>query len=136
MTKYPLKYRDAVSFGYAAAVLLAMLTVFFPILAYRDYPSVYGQSAEFKLLALGTLGGAVSLAALVGHGARWVAAACGLLAGLGGVGLFLLHPTFLVVPLQLITPNSWPMWLVVLGSAPGFLLFLLTRARSVAPSEA
>jgi hypothetical protein len=125
--KYPLRYRDAVSFGHASSVLVAMVTVFMPLLAYRDYPSVYGQSPAMKLLLLATLGAAAAFALFVDRRARWVATGSGLVAGFCGVGLFLLNPAFLASPLQLVTPNGWPMWVALLGSTPGFLLFWFLR---------
>jgi hypothetical protein len=87
------RFRDWVSFDYAAAVVVVALVVFVPIKAYVYYRSVYGELAELKLFVFGGLGMSAAFSLFVGQGRRLLALVPGFVGGVSGVALYLHMPS-------------------------------------------
>lgn len=117
------KFREWVSFDYAAAVVVVALLVFVPIKAYVYYRSVYGEFAELKLFVLGGLGMSAAFSLFVGQGRRLLALVPGFMGGLSGIALYL------YVPAPTLIPKGGVLWdgLFLLGTTPGMLLYWLFR---------
>jgi len=119
-------FRERWSFDFAAAVAVVMLFVFVPIAAYVDYRSLYGEFAELKLFIFGGLGMSAAFSLFVGQGQRVLALVPGLVAGLGGVALYLYLPAPPLSVAAKAAPSSYLWFVIVLvGAAPGMLLYWL-----------
>ena len=122
------KFREPFSFDFAAAVVVALLFVGVPIKAYAHYRHLYGEFAELKLFVFGALGMSAAFSLFVGQGRRVLALVPGLVAGLGGVALYLYlpAPALSVAPEA---PRSGYLWSFVflVGATPGMLLYWLFR---------
>ena len=117
------KFRESLSFEFAAAAVVVMLLVFVPLKAYAFYRSLYGEFAEPKLFVVGALGMAAAFALFVGRGRRVLALVPGLLGGLSGVALYL----YLPAPVFMARGDIlWDLVFLV-GTTPGMLLYWLFR---------
>jgi len=122
------KFRELLSFDFAAAVVVGVLFVGVPIGAYVHYRDLYGDFAELKLSVFGALGMSAAFSLFVGRGQRVLALVPGLVAGLGGVALYL----YLPAPPLSVAPEALPsgyLWSIVflVGATPGMLLYWLFR---------
>jgi di/tricarboxylate transporter len=122
------KFREPLSFDYAAAVVVVMLFIFVPVAAYVHYRSLYGEFAELKLFFFGGLGMSAAFSLFVGQGQRVLALVPGLVAGLSGVALYLYLPAPPLSEAPKAAPSGYLWSIVVLvGAAPGMLLYWLFR---------
>jgi hypothetical protein len=122
------KFREPLSFDYAAGVVVVLLFVGVPIQAYVDYRNLYGEFAELKLFAFGALGMSAASSLFAGQGRRVLALVPGLVAGLSGVALHL----YLPAPALIAAGPSSYLWFIVflVGATPGmFLYWLFCRLR-------
>jgi hypothetical protein len=113
-------WRDYIPVGEGLGLIVASLTVLFPLLAYEDHPTVFGEFATVKLIVLAALGGAAGMALHLGPGERWLALFPGALAGAGAAGMYLYDNI------------GWGgllgmMAALAIGAAPGLLLLWALR---------
>ena len=129
MEPLPVRYRDSVSADFAIAAVVCFLFVCLPVLAYTDYPGIFGAFANLKLYGIAAFGMAASFALFVGRGQRLVAVFPGLLAGVGGIFLYFNAPALHSV-LKVVFPVRWSFFVLAIGALPGvLLLFLVYRYR-------
>jgi hypothetical protein len=125
------RFRQSLSRDFAAGALVALLLVAVPMVAYSDYPSVFGESASLKLFVFCGLGMSAAFTLFFGRGKRLIALMPGLVAGLAGAGLYLYVPQAL---LGVAPSRRWGYLAFVVGALLGLLLYWLVRKLRGGPS--